>query len=137
LRQAVEERQFSLEYQPILQLRTGTVSGIEALVRWNHPTQGRLLPAEFIDIAEQTGLINPLTTLVLEEAIVAWSAFQRERPLSVAVNLSPRSLQNPELPGLIGELLHAADAPPSMLVLEITENILMCDPARSLDCLTR
>jgi diguanylate cyclase (GGDEF)-like protein len=137
LRQAVDERQFSLEYQPILQLRTGAVTGVEALVRWNHPNQGRLLPADFIDIAEQTGLINPLTTIVLEEAIKAWSPFHRVRPLSVAVNLSPRSLQNPELPGLIGELLRAAHAPPSLLTLEITENILMSDPVRSMDCLTR
>jgi len=137
LRQAVDERQFSLEYQPILQLRTGFITGVEALVRWNHPNQGRLLPADFIDIAEQTGLINPLTTIVLEEAIKAWSPCHRVRPISVAVNLSPRSLQDPELPGLVGELLRAAHAPPSLLTLEITENILMADPARSMGCLTR
>jgi diguanylate cyclase (GGDEF)-like protein len=137
LRQAVDERQFSLEYQPILQLRTGLITGVEALVRWNHPNQGRLLPADFIDIAEQTGLINPLTTIVLEEAIKAWSPCHRVRPISVAVNLSPRSLQNPELAGQVGELLRAAQAPPSLLTLEITENILMSDPARSMDCLTR
>src|SRR4029079_1347361 len=113
------------------------VTGVEALVRWNHPTQGRLLPADFIPIAEQTGLINPLTTIVLDEAIAAWTPRRSVFPLSVSVNLSPRSLQNPDLPEGIGALTHAAGTPPSLLTLEITENILMSDPARSMDCLAQ
>jgi diguanylate cyclase (GGDEF)-like protein len=137
LRQAVDERQFSLEYQPILNLRSGMVTSVEALVRWNHPRQGRLLPAEFIDVAEQSGLINPLTTIVLHDAIEAWSARSGSPPMSVAVNLSPRSLQSPDLPGEIGALLRAAQMPPSSLTLEITENVLMSDPARSMDCLAQ
>jgi diguanylate cyclase (GGDEF)-like protein len=137
LRRAVDERQFVVEYQPILNLRTGVITGVEALVRWNHPSQGRLLPADFIHIAEQTGLINPLTTIVLDEAIAAWSPRRSMFPLSVSVNLSPRSLQNPDLPTVIADLLHAAGTPPSLLTLEITENILMSDPARSMDCLAQ
>jgi diguanylate cyclase len=137
LRQAVESRQFVVEYQPILNLRTGLITGVEALVRWNHPDQGRLLPADFIAIAEQTGLINPLTTIVLNEAIGSWAPQRAGSPLSVAVNLSPRSLQNPEMPGVIADVLHAAGLPPSLLTLEITENILMSDPARSMDCLAQ
>ena len=137
LRQAVDERQFSLEYQPILNLRSGMVTSVEALVRWNHPRQGRLLPAEFIDVAEQSGLINPLTTIVLHDAIEAWSARSGLPPMSVAVNLSPRSLQSQDLPGEIGALLRAAQMPPSSLTLEITENVLMSDPARSMDCLAQ
>jgi len=137
LREAVDERQLTLEYQPILQLRSGIITGVEALVRWNHPRQGRLLPADFIEIAEQTGLINPLTTIVLDEAIKEWSSGEGVTPISVAVNLSPRSLQTPDLPGSIGRMLAAHGAPPSLLTLEITENVLMSDPARSMDCLKR
>jgi diguanylate cyclase (GGDEF)-like protein len=137
LRQAVESRQFVVEYQPILNLRTGLITGVEALVRWNHPDQGRLLPADFIAVAEQTGLINPLTTIVLREAIGSWAPPRAGHPLSVSVNLSPRSLQNPDMPGVIADVLHAAGLPPSLLTLEITENILMSDPARSMDCLAQ
>jgi diguanylate cyclase (GGDEF)-like protein len=137
LRRAVDDRQFVVEYQPILNLRTGMITGVEALVRWNHPSQGRLLPADFIHIAEQTGLINPLTTIVLDEAIAAWTPRRSVFPLSVSVNLSPRSLQNPDLPTVIADLLNAAGTPPSLLTLEITENILMADPARSMDCLAQ
>ena len=137
LRQAVEERQFSLEYQPILNLRSGMVTSVEALVRWNHPSQGRLLPADFIDVAEQSGLINPLTTIVLNDAIEAWTARSGKPPMSVAVNLSPRSLQSPDLPSEIGAILRAAQMPPSLLTLEITENVLMSDPTRSMDCLAQ
>jgi diguanylate cyclase (GGDEF)-like protein len=137
LRRAVDERQFVVEYQPILNLRTGLITGVEALVRWNHPSQGRLLPADFIHIAEQTGLINPLTTIVLDEAIAAWTPRRSVFPLSVSVNLSPRSLQNPDLPMVVADLLRAAGTPPALLTLEITENILMADPARSMDCLAQ
>ena len=110
---------------------------MEALVRWNHPKQGRVLPGDFIDLAEQTGLINPLTTIVLETAIREWTPLQTVPPISVAVNLSSRTLQDPRLPLRIASMLDAYEAPPCCLALEITENILMADPARSLDCLNR
>jgi EAL domain-containing protein (putative c-di-GMP-specific phosphodiesterase class I) len=137
LRRGLDEAQFFVEYQPMLHLRTNQITGVEALVRWNHPQQGRVLPGEFIDLAEQTGLINPLTTIVLETAIREWTPRQKTPPLSVAVNLSPRTLQDPRLPQRIEAMLSAYDARSTLLSLEITENILMSDPARSMDCLKR
>ena len=137
LRKGLDENQFVLEYQPIVHLPTNVVTGVEALVRWNHPRQGRVMPAGFIHLAEQTGLINPLTTIVLETAIREWSRPPSTPPLTVAVNLSPRTLQDPSLPRRIADMLAVYGAPPESLALEITENILMSDPARSMDCLTR
>jgi diguanylate cyclase (GGDEF)-like protein len=137
LRQALDARQFFLEYQPIVQLRTGIVVGVEALVRWNHPQHGRLLPSDFIELAEQTGLINPLTMIVLDMALGEWAGADTMTPLTIAVNLSPRNLQDPELPQRVGDFLKAHRADPSLLALEITENVLLTDPTRSMDCLRR
>jgi EAL domain-containing protein (putative c-di-GMP-specific phosphodiesterase class I) len=95
------------------------------------------MPADFIHLAEQTGLINPLTTLVLETAIREWSQ-PTVMPLpTVGINLSPRTLQDPSLPRRIADMLAVYNAPPESLALEITENILMSDPVRSMDCLNR
>ncbi len=135
LRKGLDENQFYLEYQPIVHLPTRVVTGVEALVRWNHPHHGRVMPDGFIHLAEQTGLINPLTTIVIETAIREWSRPAAVPPLTVAVNLSPRTLQDPSLPRRIADMLAVYGAPPESLALEITENILMSDPARSLDCL--
>jgi diguanylate cyclase (GGDEF)-like protein len=136
LRQGLGGNQFCLEYQPILHLTSNVVTGVEALVRWNHPTQGRVMPGDFIHLAEQTGLINPLTTIVLETAIREWSQ-PTVPPLTVAVNLSPRTLQDPRLPRRIADMLAVYRVPPESLALEITENILMSDPVRSMDSLKR
>jgi diguanylate cyclase (GGDEF)-like protein len=137
LRNGLGENQFCVEYQPIVQLSTNVVTGVEALVRWNHPQLGRVMPADFIHLAEQTGLINPLTTLVLETAIREWSQ-PTVMPLpTVGINLSPRTLQDPSLPRRIADMLAVYNAPPESLALEITENILMSDPVRSMDCLNR
>jgi diguanylate cyclase (GGDEF)-like protein len=137
LRKATSEGQFFVEYQPIIHLRTKVVVGVEALVRWNHPQQGRILPAEFIELAEQTGLINPLTTIVLETAIREWSEIETVPRWTVGVNLSPRTLRDPNLPQRVSDMLEVYGAPPSSLALEITENILMSDPSRAMDCLKR
>jgi len=95
------------------------------------------MPSDFIHLAEQTGLINPLTTIVLETAIREWSQPPMVPPLTVAINLSPRTLQDPSLPRRIADMLAVYSAPPESLVLEITENILMADPARSMESLNR
>jgi diguanylate cyclase len=137
LRKGLDENQFFLEYQPILHLRSNLIVGVEALVRWKHPHQGRVLPGGFIHMAEQTGLINPLTTIVLETAIREWSQQPTSPPLTVSVNLSPRTLRDPVLPHRIAAILAVFSAPHASLALEITENILMSDPARSMDCLKR
>src|SRR5439155_451414 len=112
LRHALDARQFFLEYQPIVQLRTGVVVGVEALVRWNHPRRGRLLPGDFIELAEQTGLINPLTTVVLGAALAEWCGNRHAAPVSGAVNLSAGNPQDSDLPGRITDMLAEAGAPP-------------------------
>jgi diguanylate cyclase (GGDEF)-like protein len=137
LRNGLIENQFCVEYQPIVQLSTNTVTSVEALVRWNHPQLGRVMPGDFIHLAEQTGLINPLTTIVLETAIREWSQPAPVPRLAVAINLSPRTLQDPDLPRRIADMLAVYNAPPQSLAFEITENILMSDPARSMDSLNR
>src|SRR6185295_15025132 len=127
LRKGLDENQFFVEYQPILHLRTNLIIGVEALVRWDHPQQGRVLPGDFIDLAEQTGLIKPLTTIVLETAIREWSQVETVPRPRVSVNLSPRTLQDARLPQHIADMLSVYDAPASSLAIEITENILMSD----------
>ena len=135
LRAGLSENQFHLDYQPIMKLATNVVTGVEALVRWNHPQQGRLMPDHFIPLAEQTGLITPLTTIIFETAIREWSQTPTLPPLTVAVNLSPRTLMDPGLPRRIADMLAVYAVPAESIALEITENLLMSDPARSMDCL--
>ena len=137
LQKGLGKNQFILEYQPILHLRTNLIVGVEALVRWNHPQQGRLLPAEFIDLAEETGMIGPLTTIVIESAIREWSQLETVPRPMIAVNLSPRTLLDPMLPQRIADMLAVYGVPASSLALEINENMLMSDPARSMECLKR
>src|SRR5262249_60877420 len=122
----LDEAQFFLEYQPTLHLRSNVVVGMEALVRWNHPKHGRVMPGDFIELAEQTGLINPLTTIVLETSIREWTPLQTVPPITMAVNLSSRTLQDPRLPQRIAAMLDAYPAAPFSLALEITANVLMC-----------
>jgi len=135
LRQAIDERQFEVEYQPIVHLRTGAVIGIESLVRWNHPEHGRLLPDEFIRVAEHTGLVNPLTGFVLERALSEWPVSALPPSSAIAVNISPRSLHHLAFPGRVTELLAAHGTPAASLTLEITENLVMSDPDGSARCL--
>jgi diguanylate cyclase len=136
LRTGLDENQFALEYQPIMHLQSRVITGVEALIRWQHPKQGRLMPDSFIHLAEQTGLINPLTTIILETAIREWTQPLPVPPLTIGVNLSPRTLQDPSLPRRIADMVAVYGVPPETLSLEITENILMADPARSMDSLT-
>jgi EAL domain-containing protein (putative c-di-GMP-specific phosphodiesterase class I) len=112
------------------------VCAIEALVRWNHPELGRLLPDDFIRVAEHTGLVNPLTSFVLDRALSEWPRTSRPDACGIAINVSPRSLHHAAFPGRVRETLEAFDLPASSLVLEITENLVMSDPdgaIRSLD----
>jgi diguanylate cyclase (GGDEF)-like protein len=126
----IEQDQFSLDYQPIVDLRTGTVGALEALIRWNHPLHGRLPPDQFIQIAEDSGLITQLTTFAIGRALSEWP--YGEHRLTVAVNLSPRSLHDGTFPGRVRELMASHRVEPSRLALEITENVIMSDPERSL-----
>jgi diguanylate cyclase (GGDEF)-like protein len=125
----IEHGQFSLEYQPILDLRQGHVNALESLVRWNHPQHGRLAPTEFIQLAEQSGLITALTIFAIGKAMIEWPCAAHS--MTVAVNLSPRSLHDATFPARVRELLRQNQFNPSCLALEITENVIMADPERS------
>ena len=133
LRRAVDEGELVLYYQPQIDLRTGAISSVEALVRWMHPKRGLVGPDEFIPLAERTGLIKRLTRTVLTEAIRqarAWELAGLRVP--IAVNLSMRNVHDPQLPQTIAQLLQRWDARPDLLRLEITETVLAADPERAL-----
>jgi diguanylate cyclase (GGDEF)-like protein len=136
LRQAIAERRLLLNYQPKVSLRTGQVDGLEALARWVHPQRGFIPPDEFIPLAERTGLIRPLTTLVVEEALRQYLQLREAgHDLSVAVNLSARILGDPQFPDELAELLATAGVEASKLHLEITESMIMEDRSRSMEVL--
>jgi diguanylate cyclase (GGDEF)-like protein len=132
LRSALDTDQLINHYQPKLDLRTGTVTGLEALVRWQHPDRGLLYPDVFLPLAEQAGLMRRLALRVLERSLrdlQEWRAAGHD--LSVAVNLSVSNLQDVALPEQVEMLLEAFSVPPEALTLEITEDVLMADAARS------
>ena len=132
LRRALDEEQFYLDYQPIFSLEHGRPVGVEALVRWRHPTRGRIGPDEFIALTEETGLIVALGRWVLERACVQaheWqSALAPGQSLSVSVNVAIRQLQEPDFPEIVAEVLARTGLQPGSLVLEITEGMLADDP---------
>jgi diguanylate cyclase (GGDEF)-like protein len=132
LRTALDTDQLDVHYQPKLDLRTGAVTGVEALVRWNHPERGLLYPDVFLPLAEQAGLMRRIALRVLERSLRDlhdWRAAGHD--LSVAVNLSVSNLQDVGLPDQVEMLLDAFDVPAASLILEITEDVLMADAARS------
>lgn len=133
LRRAVEQNQFVLHYQPLFDLQANRVCGVEALVRWEHPTRGLVSPSEFIPMAEETGLIAPLGDWVLEEACrqtAEWHATGLEH-IHISVNLSPAQFGDPQLPARIGTVLSGTGLSPEYLGLEITESIAMASPAET------
>lgn len=138
LKAAISDGQLRVHYQPRASLADGRVPAVEALVRWEHPTRGLLAPAEFLAVAEQTGLVKPLTTAVLDQALADCRRWRLAgRHLMVAVNLSPRSLLEEDLPLRVSAALRAHDLPASCLELEITESAAMSHPDRSLSTLAR
>jgi len=138
LRSAIADGEIVLYFQPKAELSTGKIVGVEALARWQHPRLGLIGPSEFVPIAEQTGLIGPLTSHVLEEAlrqVREWHDNGEE--LSVAVNLSARSFLDAQLAVEIPRLLERTGVAARLLELEITESMLMLDPARAKATLDR
>jgi diguanylate cyclase (GGDEF)-like protein/PAS domain S-box-containing protein len=129
LRRAIERRQFVLHYQPVLNLASGRVVGAEALLRWNHPDRGLILPADFVPLAEETGLIVSIGEWVLNSACAqaqSWSERGHD-PIRVMVNISARQFQERNLGDVIDRALVAADLPAELLELEITESVVMRD----------
>jgi diguanylate cyclase (GGDEF)-like protein len=133
LRQALAEGQLRLHYQVQTRISTAEVLGYEALLRWTHPTRGNIAPADFIPIAEETGVIVPIGEWVLREACAA--AAKWPRPYRVAVNISPVQIAHSDLPTLLHEILIDTGLTPSRLELEITETTLINDMARTLHVL--
>jgi diguanylate cyclase (GGDEF)-like protein len=132
LRDAIEQNQLLLHFQPKVELKTGRIVGAEALVRWQHPRLGMVPPDKFILAAEQTGLIAPLTRWVLIDALTYCQGALREGiRLQVSVNLSARSLHDPQLPKMIADVLEATGAEPGQLMLEVTESAIVLDPKRA------
>jgi diguanylate cyclase (GGDEF)-like protein len=129
LRQAIENKEFCVYYQPIVSLQTGRLAGLEALVRWNHPRRGLVSPADFIPVAEETGLIVPIGQWVLNEACAQVRQWQLDSPshrsLSLSVNLSARQVAQPDLLDRIKEALTNSKLNPHCLKLEITESVVM------------
>jgi diguanylate cyclase (GGDEF)-like protein/PAS domain S-box-containing protein len=141
LRRALEGNELHNLYQPIVSPRTAEIVGFEALVRWQHPERGLVSPADFIPVAEQSGLIVPLGNRVLEHACaeaVRWNQDRGDRePLRVAVNFSPRQLSHPRAVETIVETLESAGLPADLLCVEITESALVEDAAATLATLNR
>ena len=125
MRRAVELDEFRLHYQPLISLRTGRVTGFEALVRWEHPQRGLVHPADFLPVAEETGLIVPIGRWVMFEAcrqVKEWqSRYPRSVPLAIGINLSPRQFSQPDLLEQISQAVESTGIEPSCLRLEITE----------------
>jgi len=133
LQRAVENKEFQLVYQPVMDLKTMRVRGVEALVRWHSPKKGLVSPADFIPLAEETGLIVPIGTWVMEEACRHVKLLGERVPgaenLIVSVNVSARQLQRPEIIDEVARTLRATGLPASRLVIEITESLMMQDMA--------
>jgi diguanylate cyclase (GGDEF)-like protein/PAS domain S-box-containing protein len=140
LRKALERDEFLLNYQPQIDLKTGRVTGIEALIRWNHPEHGIVMPQDFIPIAEETGMINDIAEWVINAACREVSAWQKAgrngSNVRVAVNLSTRQLQLVGLPDLVSTILKKAELSPEFLELEITESTLMANPDNAIKILS-
>src|SRR5690606_33358171 len=136
LRTAVDEGQLQVYYQPKVAIADRRVVGVECLARWDHPAHGPVEPSDFVTLAEHTGIVHRLTEVVLDDGLRRarhWS--DAGHPLPVAVNISPRSLVDPELPGMVATLLERHGVSPESLILEITEYGMAGNQARQLPVL--
>jgi diguanylate cyclase (GGDEF)-like protein/PAS domain S-box-containing protein len=140
LRHAIERREFVLYYQPIISLQNRGIIGFEALVRWNHPQRGFLLPMEFIPLSEETGLIIPLSLWIIREACMQMSKWQKQSPsdspLVVSINISPVHFKHDGFVDQIRKVLDETKLNPEHLSLEITETVMMDNTDRIIDVLS-
>lgn len=139
LQRALMQRELCLFYQPVIDLRTGGITGFEALIRWHHPRRGLLLPGRFIPMAEQSGLIVSIGEWVIRTACADLAAWLKDcgEDLRVAVNLSPRQLQDARLPVVVENALQETGLATGCLELEITEEVLMSDAYGGISTLNR
>lgn len=141
LRHALEREELALHYQPVVNLRSGEIDGLEALVRWRHPERGMLDPSEFVSIAEDSGLIEPIGRWVQERACrqaLEWHQLRPDsRPLDVAVNLSARQVAHRDLAATVEEVIARTGLDPVHLRLEITESVLVEESATAISTLEK
>jgi diguanylate cyclase (GGDEF)-like protein/PAS domain S-box-containing protein len=138
LRTAIGTDQLRLVYQPLVRLADGSLSAVEALIRWDHPERGLVPPSDFVPFAERTRLIQPLTRWVLRTALgqaAAWRAAGQRIPVNV--NISMRDLVDPDFPDAVLKALRDAGVEPGLLRLEITEGVIMVDPELAIETLAR
>ncbi len=137
LRHALERNELRLLYQPQVDMRSGKIVGAEALIRWQHPERGLVVPPVFIPIAEQTGLIVPIGAWVVQEACRQAAVWMRtvDRPLAVSVNVSPRQLAEEDFVAVVAGALADSGLTPGLLCLEITESAVLADPDAATDVL--
>jgi EAL domain-containing protein (putative c-di-GMP-specific phosphodiesterase class I) len=137
VRKAIENQEFVLHYQPKVRLSDGRTTGVEALIRWEHPERGMIQPDEFIPLVERTVLLRPLTQYVLEEALHQWHVWSRRGlDVEIAVNLSPRSLLDAHLASEVDEVLRRWTTPSPALTLELTESFMMAESGRTIGTLS-
>jgi EAL domain-containing protein (putative c-di-GMP-specific phosphodiesterase class I) len=137
LRKAIEDDRLSLSYQPKICAKTGKVLGVEALVRWTHPEQGNIPPDDFIGMAEQSGLIRPLTQWVLKTALMQGALWHSSGlRIGVSINISARNLLEEELPEVLAGMLRDSGMPADHVTLEVTESVIMTDPEAALEVIT-
>ena len=138
LRNAIDNDELELYFQPKINFHTGRVESVEVLTRWTHPEHGMIPPGEFVPLAERGRLINPLTKWVIRTAIRRSEAWHRSnRNIGMSINISARDLNDPELPDLVAGMLSEHDVRPEWFTLEITESSIMDDPVKALDVLNR
>jgi diguanylate cyclase (GGDEF)-like protein len=140
LERALGQKDFTLHYQPIVSLAQGTIDGLEALIRWRHPTRGLMNPSEFLPLAEETGLVRPVGHWVLREACRQGVEWQRHvgdhMPLTISVNLSPSQLHEPELVQQVAAALRDSGLRADRLILELTESVFMQDSDATMERLS-
>ena len=136
LRRAIDRAEFVLNYQPIVDLQTGELVGAEALIRWDHPTQGRIAPNDFIPLAEETGLIDEIGTWVLRTGctqVARWAALSPGRVPRVSINLSAHQLADPQFAWTVQAAMAHAGVTPSWVTLELTESMLVQNSSASIE----
>jgi EAL domain-containing protein (putative c-di-GMP-specific phosphodiesterase class I) len=138
LARAIANAELQLDYQPKVDVISGTVTGVEALVRWQHPTRGRLGPDRFIPLAEQSDLIGDLTRWVMRTAVAQWCRWREAgTEISIALNFSARNLDEIDFPDVLEQLCRSGDVPCSQFVIEITETAAASDEIKMMDITTR
>jgi EAL domain-containing protein (putative c-di-GMP-specific phosphodiesterase class I) len=137
LRTALDRRELTVVYQPKIDCKTGAAAGFEALVRWQDPGRGRVMPDDFIPVAEESSFIDALTTQVFEQSLEWFSRAFPDSPLTLSLNLSAKSLVSLQLADNLAALCGRFQIPTNRIVLELTETSAMIDPVLSLDLLTR